>query len=139
MASKSEDPRQDSGAPLPDSGGEPTYSAGSYEATGATSLPAAGSEGSSTPATSKPGPQKVPHTRAGAWWTALIAGTLLLVLLLVFIIQNQESTRIMVLFWEWNMPLGVALLAAAILGVLIAVCIGGVRILQLRRAARKVR
>ncbi|AEF40036.1 hypothetical protein AS9A_1587 [Hoyosella subflava DQS3-9A1] len=55
----------------------------------------------------------------------------------MFILQNLATTTIFVLFWEWDMPVGVALLGAAILGILIAACIGGVRILQLRRTARK--
>ncbi|GGC60821.1 hypothetical protein GCM10011410_11620 [Hoyosella rhizosphaerae] len=68
---------------------------------------------------------------------ALIIGALLLIALLVFILQNLETQTIFVLFWEWEMPLGVALLGAAILGVLLTATIGGVRIMQLRRQARK--
>jgi uncharacterized integral membrane protein len=77
------------------------------------------------------------HTRAGGWWSALIVGALVLVVLLVFILQNTNTQQIKVLFWEWNMPLGVALLGSAILGILLAACIGGIRIYQLRRAAKR--
>lgn len=77
------------------------------------------------------------HTRAGSWWTALIVGALVLAMLLAFIIQNSDPTLINFLVWEWNLPLGVALLGAAILGILLAACFAGIRILQLRRAARK--
>ncbi|MCW4353930.1 lipopolysaccharide assembly protein LapA domain-containing protein [Hoyosella sp. YIM 151337] len=135
MASKADEPEKKAEADLPVTGDYDAASEGSLEPAGATQVPV-----SSTPAPAGKGKAtatSLPHTRAGGWWTALIAGALLLVLLLIFIIQNQDTTRILVLFWEWNIPLGVALLAAAILGILIAACIGGVRILQLRRAARK--
>jgi uncharacterized integral membrane protein len=76
-------------------------------------------------------------TRAGALWTSLTAGFLILILLLVFIIQNMESSAFTFLGWHWSLPLGVAMLLAAIGGGLITVAVGTARILQLRRAAKK--
>lgn len=76
-------------------------------------------------------------TRAGALWTFLIAGFLILILLLVFITQNMESSAFTFLGWHWSLPLGVAMLLAAIGGGLITVTVGTARILQLRRAAKK--
>lgn len=76
-------------------------------------------------------------TRAGALWSALIAGFLILILLLVFVAQNTESTSFTFFGWHWNLPLGVAILLAAVGGGLITVAVGTARIVQLRRAAKK--
>jgi uncharacterized integral membrane protein len=76
-------------------------------------------------------------TRAGALWSALAVGFLILVLLLVFIVQNGDSATIHMFGWAWQLPVGVALLLAAIAGGLLTFLAGSVRILQLRRAAKK--
>ncbi|MCK8612613.1 LapA family protein [Gordonia sp. C13] len=79
----------------------------------------------------------VEHTRTRATWFGVVIGAVILVLLLVFIVQNLESQRIELIFWEVNLPLGVSLLIAAIAGALIVALIGGLRMLQLRRALKK--
>jgi uncharacterized integral membrane protein len=79
----------------------------------------------------------VKFTRAAALWSALITGFVVLIVLLVFIMQNTESTTIHFLPWEWNLPLGVAILLAAVCGGLLTVAVGTARIVQLRRAAKK--
>ncbi len=79
----------------------------------------------------------VKFTRAAALWSALIVGFLILILLLVFILQNTDSTTIHFFGWEWNLPVGVAILFAAVCGGLLTVAAGTVRIFQLRRAAKK--
>ena len=76
-------------------------------------------------------------TRAGALWSSLIAGFLILILLLIFITQNTAPTPFRFLGWHWSLPLGVAILLAAVVGGLITVAVGTARILQLRRAAKK--
>lgn len=76
-------------------------------------------------------------TRAGALWSSLIAGFLILIVLLIFITQNTTSTPFQFLGWHWNLPLGVAILLAAVVGGLITVAVGTARILQLRRVAKK--
>ncbi|OWY81547.1 hypothetical protein B9C99_12895 [Rhodococcus sp. BUPNP1] len=68
---------------------------------------------------------------------ALTIGAVVTVALLVFILQNTERTAIAFLGWDFTLPLGVALLFAALAGLLIAAVIGGVRIWQLRHAYRK--
>ncbi|OBG20765.1 lipopolysaccharide assembly LapA domain-containing protein [Mycobacterium sp. 852002-51057_SCH5723018] len=78
----------------------------------------------------------VGFTRAGALWSFLIAGFLILILLLIFIAQNTTSTPITFLAWHWSLPLGVSILLAAVVGGLITVAAGTARILQLRRAAK---
>lgn len=85
----------------------------------------------------KPKDPAIGFTRAGALWTALFAGFLILILLLIFITQNTTSTPFQFLFWHWSLPLGVAILLAAVVGGLITVAVGTARILQLRRVAKK--
>ncbi len=85
----------------------------------------------------KPKDPAVGFTRAGALWTSLIAGFLILIVLLIFIAQNTASTAFAFFGWRWTLPLGVAILLAAVLGGLITVGAGTARILQLRRAAKK--
>ncbi|EON33716.1 hypothetical protein GTC6_05097 [Gordonia terrae C-6] len=79
----------------------------------------------------------VEHTRTRATWFGVVIGAIILVLLLVFIVQNLDSQEIELLFWEVNLPLGVSLLIAAIAGALIVALVGGLRMLQLRRALKK--
>ncbi|BBX67847.1 LapA family protein [Mycolicibacterium psychrotolerans] len=84
-----------------------------------------------------PGQSAVHRTRAAALWSALTLGFLVLIVLLIFIAQNTESTEFQFLGWQWSLPLGVAILFAAVAGGLLAVAVGAVRIFQLRRAAKK--
>jgi uncharacterized integral membrane protein len=79
----------------------------------------------------------VKFTRAAALWSALIVGLLILIFLLVFILQNTDSTTIHFFGWEWNLPAGVAILFAAVCGGLLTVAAGTLRIYQLRRAAKR--
>ncbi|MBS1692603.1 MAG: DUF1049 domain-containing protein [Actinobacteria bacterium] len=79
----------------------------------------------------------VKFTRAAALWSALIVGFLVLIVLLVFILQNTGSATIHFFTWEWNLPVGVAILFAAVCGGLLTVAVGTVRIYQLRRATKK--
>jgi uncharacterized integral membrane protein len=67
----------------------------------------------------------------------LIAGFLTLIVLLIFIAQNTASTPFTFFTWHWSLPLGVAILLAAVGGGLLTVAVGTARILQLRRAAKK--
>jgi uncharacterized integral membrane protein len=71
-------------------------------------------------------------------WVALIFGFLILIVLLIFIAQNTESTAFQFLGWHWSLPLGVAILFAAVAGGLITVAVGAVRIFQLRRTAKRL-
>jgi uncharacterized integral membrane protein len=73
------------------------------------------------------------HSRSGG----LILSAIVLIFLLVFILQNQISVTIRFLGFAGSLPVGVALLLAAIAGLLLVAIPGGVRIMQLRRAARR--
>jgi uncharacterized integral membrane protein len=80
----------------------------------------------------------VTRTRTGGLWTGLILSAVVLVFLLIFIVQNTNPVVINFLGWSGTLPTGVALLFAAIAGLLLVAIPGGLRILQLRRAARRV-
>jgi uncharacterized integral membrane protein len=79
----------------------------------------------------------VRHSRTGVLWVGLILSALVLLFLLVFIIQNDQPVLISFFALEGVLPSGVALLLAAIAGVLLGAIPGSLRILQLRRAARR--
>lgn len=81
--------------------------------------------------------EEVKFTRAAALWTSLIFGFLILIVLLIFITQNTESTSFTFLTWHWSLPLGVAILLAAVCGGLITALVSAARMFQLRRAAKK--
>jgi uncharacterized integral membrane protein len=77
------------------------------------------------------------RSRTGGLWVGLILSALVLLLLLVFILQNGEPVLISFFALEGVLPSGVALLLAAIAGMLLVAIPGSLRILQLRRAARR--
>jgi uncharacterized integral membrane protein len=79
----------------------------------------------------------VKFTRAASLWSSLTAGFLILIVLLIFITQNTASAQFAFLHWHWSLPLGVAILLAAVCGGLLTVLVGTARIYQLRRAAKK--
>jgi len=83
-------------------------------------------------------PPAVARTRTGGLWTGLILSAVVLVFLLVFILQNLATVTIYFLGFTFSLPIGVALLLAAIAGLLLVAIPGGLRILQLRRVARRV-
>lgn len=80
---------------------------------------------------------KLGRTRFSGLWIGLIFSTLVLIFLLIFILQNLELVRIEFLGASGTLPAGVALLLAAIAGVLLVAIPGTGRILQLRRAASR--
>jgi lipopolysaccharide assembly protein A len=113
-----------------------------------TSEPARGTEPSTdttpTPQQPRNAPVAVPgapvkRTRVGQARVAAVLFALILVLLLIFILQNNQSVEISFLGAHGHLPLGVALLFAAILGILLLAIPGTWRIIQLRRTARQQR
>ena len=73
----------------------------------------------------------------GSAWVTLVIGAILLVLLLVFVLQNQESLDVQFISWEFSMPAGVLILLAAIVGALVMALVAAMRIFQLRHRARR--
>ncbi len=90
-------------------------------------------------ATRPDGRGEIPHTRTARAHNTLIAGAIVLILLLVFIIENTESVKIAYFGAGFHLPLGVALLLAAIGGALVVGIVGTARIVQLRRRIRHSR
>ena len=90
------------------------------------------------PGSTKPAPD-VKHAggRISGVWVALTLSAVVLVFLLIFIVQNDVDVPIRFLGMAGTLPLGVALLFAAALGILLVAIPSYGRILQLRRALRK--
>ncbi len=80
---------------------------------------------------------RIKHSLSARMWTGIIVGALVLIVLLVFVIQNPDSTDFQIFAWHFTMPLGVAILLAAIAGALITAVVGAWRMFQLRRAAKR--
>ncbi|GAA5083674.1 LapA family protein [Nocardia iowensis] len=94
------------------------------------------------PATTPPTTAPAKHrqslsSRTGTTWVGLVAGALILVVLLVFILQNLDRVDVGLFGWHFSLPLGVAVLLSVIGGALVMALVGGLRILQLRRFAKK--
>lgn len=102
-----------------------------------TNLPATTEEPQLPKQKGKEAAPQVKGSFAGGTWIALIAGALLLILLLVFILQNQQPAEMTLFSWQFTFPTGIGLLLAAIAGALIMALVGGVRMIQLRRQIKK--
>lgn len=85
----------------------------------------------------RPTSEKPPRTRLSRTFSGLVAGAVVLILLLIFILQNTETVKISYLGANGHLSLGVALLLAAVGGALLAGLLGAARIAQLRRHARR--
>ena len=81
--------------------------------------------------------RSIPNTRTGGLWAALILSAVVLIFLLVFILQNTAPVAINFLWLTGTLPTGVALLFAAIAGILLVAVPGTGRIIQLRRQAKR--
>src|SRR4029077_19045678 len=79
------------------------------------------------------------QTRLSGAWTAIVVGLIALVVILVFILQNQQSVQVSFLMFSGHLPLAVALLFALLLGAIIVFAFGAARILQLRMVAGRAR
>lgn len=82
---------------------------------------------------------RIRRTRASAAWVAAAMFAVILLLLLIFILQNGHTVAISFFGARGHLPLGVALLLTAVLGVLLASIPGTVRIVQLRLTAQRHR
>jgi len=87
-----------------------------------------------------PQPQhKVKRTRMGGLWIAIGCFAVVLLLLLIFVLENGHRVDVAFFGAHGHLPLGVALLLAAVLGVLLVAIPAAARILQLRATARRHR
>lgn len=78
-------------------------------------------------------------TRAAVIWSAVAVSLAVLVLLIIFFIQNQDMVAVKFLGWEGRLAQGVAFFIAAVGGGILVAIAGGARILQLRRTERRRR
>ena len=82
---------------------------------------------------------KIKHTRISGLWFAVVFFAVVLLFLLIFILQNGREVDISYLGAHGHLPLGVALLLAAVCGVLLAILAGVARMAQLHSVARRHR
>jgi lipopolysaccharide assembly protein A len=79
------------------------------------------------------------RTRISAMRASLIVGFAVLIVVMIFIIQNPHAVNISFLGAHLRLSLAVALLLAAVAGALIMAAAGTARITQLRRIMRRAR
>ena len=80
-------------------------------------------------------PRWLPRSRAGVLWVVLVVFAVVLLLLMVFIMQNGQRSDVYFMGAHGHLPMGVALLLSAIFGVLLVALPTTVRVLQLRLMA----
>ena len=129
-------PAQASGpnVPSPAEGRTPSAGDGQIQP-GTASLP--GYDGGTPPAAGNEPKRAV--TRAGMIWTAVASALVVLVLLIVFILQNQELVQVKFFGLEGAVALGIALFIAAVGGGVLVAMAGAARIIQLRAADHRRR
>jgi lipopolysaccharide assembly protein A len=86
-----------------------------------------------------PPQHRIKRTRTSGIWVAVGFFAVVLLLLLIFILQNGAQVSVSYLGMHGRLPLGVALLLSAVCGVLLVVLAGAARISQLRATARRHR
>ena len=86
-----------------------------------------------------PPQHRIKRTRTSGIWVAVAFFAVILLLLLIFILQNGTQVSVSYHGMHGHLPLGVALLLAAVSGVLLVVLAGAARISQLRATARRHR
>jgi lipopolysaccharide assembly protein A len=96
------------------------------------------------PEPQQPEPQPLPdhtikHTRISGLWFAVAFFAVLLLFLLIFILQNGREVDVAYLGAHGHLPLGVALLLAAVCGGLLTILAGAARMAQLHSVARRHR
>jgi uncharacterized integral membrane protein len=86
------------------------------------------------PAASRSGRRR--PTRISTLHTGLVIATVVLILLVIFLVQNARSVKISFFGANVHVSLAIALLIAALGGALIVGGVGAARIAQLRRGRR---
>ncbi|MCF3140657.1 LapA family protein [Paenarthrobacter sp. AR 02] len=79
-----------------------------------------------------PAPGRNRPTRTAALWVAVAVGLVVLVMLIVFFVQNQDMITVRFFGLEGTLALGTTLFIAAVGGGVLVALAGGARILQLR-------
>ncbi|MHB8334171.1 MAG: LapA family protein [Acidimicrobiales bacterium] len=76
-------------------------------------------------------------TRTSRAWIRLLPALVVLVVILVFVFQNPKDVKVSLFTFSGTLPLSVALLGAVVLGALMTLALGSLRILQLRRQVQR--
>ena len=92
-----------------------------------------------TPNPVAPPPHRLPRSRAGGLWVALVAFAVVLLMIMIFILRNSQRSDVYFMGTHRHLPMGVALLLSAIFGVLLVALPTGVRVLQLPLMASRHR
>jgi len=79
----------------------------------------------------------VRSTRTSRAWIRLLPLLVVLVVIIVFVFQNPKDVKVSLFTFSGTLPLSVALLGAVILGALMALALGSVRIFQLRKQVHR--
>lgn len=87
--------------------------------------------------TSAPHRTTTPRSRVGEVWVAAVLFALILLLLLIFLLQNSQRVEVSFFGAHGQLPMGVALLLAAVFGMLLVALPGTARIAQLRMLSRR--
>jgi uncharacterized integral membrane protein len=82
-------------------------------------------------------PLQVERTRISSTWAAVAVAVVFLVLLIIFIAQNNRRVPIHFLGANGRVSEAVALIAAAVAGAVLVLAVSAARILQLRIAGRR--
>lgn len=101
--------------------------------------PAQGQPGSPAGTGKAQPPHKVKRTRISGTWVAIVCFAVVLVLLLLFIVQNSNEVDISFFGAHARTEIGIALLFSAVLGILLVAIAATARILQLRAVAKRHR
>lgn len=120
-------------------GGPATSPAVSRVPAAATGAPQVETARAEAPAPPAPAPGARQVTRAGMVWAAVASALVVLILLIAFILQNQEYVQVKFFGLEGSVPLGIALFIAAVGGGVLVAIAGAARIIQLRLAAHRQR
>ena len=81
--------------------------------------------------------EEILSTRTSRAWIRVLPAMVVLAVILVFVFQNPKDVKVSLFTLSGTLPLSVALLGAVILGALMALALGSVRILQLRRQVHR--
>jgi uncharacterized integral membrane protein len=82
-------------------------------------------------------PLKVERTRTSSTWIAVGVAVVFLVLLIIFIAQNEKKVPIHFLGAYGQVSEALALVAAAVAGAVLVLAVGAARIVQLRVVGRR--
>ena len=101
------------------------------------SLNVAPDEHANHPPTAAAGQSKASRSRFGGLWVAAVIFAVVLLVLLIFVLENGQRANVSFFGTHGHLPLGVALLLAATFGVLLVALPGTARIAQLRMPGRR--